>query len=102
MNLKDLLVGAALGALISLGIEFAHHGKPKPVAPPPRAAVSAPVPQIAAPAPNDAHAAWLDRRDLEFDRCATLHGTPTLGFGMRIVCLDSHAVKFLGEEHPPD
>lgn len=50
---------------------------------------------------QDAQDAWLRRRDLEFDKCAALHGTPTLGFGMRVVCLDSHAVKFVGEEHPP-
>lgn len=99
MNLKGLLAGIALGALIGIGIEFVHHNEPKPMAPVvPAQSVS----QVAAPTePNDAQDAWLKRRGLEFDRCATLHGTPTFGFGMRVVCLDSHAVKFLGEEHPP-
>ncbi len=109
MNLRDLLVGAAFGALIASGIEFAHYkferySKPKPaVSAPVASSAPLPVPLIPAqPKSHDAQAAWLGRREIEFDRCATLHGTPTLGFGMRVVCLDSHAVKFLGEEHPPD
>ena len=77
------------------------------VAPHPAPSVSASAP-VSAPQSieerlkhYDAQDAWLKRRDLEFDKCDALHGTPTLGFGMRVVCLDSRVVLFLGEEHPP-
>jgi hypothetical protein len=92
------------GALIALGITFGHRWREQhaPVATKPHATAST-APQVVSPAPTTqtAQDAWLGRRALEFDKCATLHGTPTLGFGMRVVCLDSHAVKFIGEEHPP-
>jgi hypothetical protein len=100
-----------IGALVALVITFEQRWRERhaPVATAPSATASA-APLVFEPAqPIDArlrqHAeqdAWLRRRDLEFDKCAALHGTPTLGFGTRLVCLDSHAVKFLGEQHPPD
>jgi hypothetical protein len=104
VNLKSLLGGAAFGAFIAASIVVSEHyrTKPKPTA------HAAPIvtPAISAEPIEDrlqkydAHDAWLQRRNLEFDKCAAVRGTPTLGFGMRVVCLDSRAVKFLGEEHP--
>lgn len=90
----NLLGGMVFGALVALGITFGYRWR-----------VHSPTP--AQPIEDRlqhqlAQDEWLRRRDLEFDKCAALHGTPTLGFGMRVVCLDPHAVKFLGEEHPPD
>jgi len=100
---------AAIGVLVVLGLFVGLSSRRKPAliaAPNARASAST---QVAFPAPQpieerlrnqDAQDAWLRRRDLEFDKCAELHGTPTLGFGMRVVCLDSRVVKFVGEEHP--
>lgn len=99
------------GAIIALCIDMIVHNHHSPLKPSPSVTRPAPVVSASAePAPqpiekrlnqHTEQELWLQRRDLEFDKCATLHGTPTLGFGMRVVCLDSHAVKFLGEEHPP-
>lgn len=98
-----------LGAIVALVITHGQRWREHPSTPPPKPSASAST-QVVWPAPqpiekrlnqHTEQELWLQRRDLEFDKCATLHGTPTLGFGMRVVCLDSHAVKFLGEEHPP-
>jgi len=108
VNFKNLFTGMVLGAIVALGVTYGQqrwheHTHPHVAAPTPTR------PQVDAPAPqpiedrmreHTAQEEWLRRRDLEFDKCAVLHGTPTFGFGMRVVCLDSHAVKFLGEEHP--
>ena len=110
MNLDGLMKGAVFGAIIA-GIVVAwenhrdlvaHRVHVTPIA---HTAAPTPSANVAWPKQTDesrgAQDAWLGRRALEFDKCAALHGTPTLGFGMRVVCLDSHAVKFIGEEHPP-
>lgn len=106
-----MLPGMLLGAIVALVITFGQRWREQhehSIAPLPKPSATAT--QVAWPAPqpiekrlsqHTEQELWLQRRELEFDKCATLHGTPTLGFGMRVVCLDSHAVKFLGEEHPP-
>ena len=107
MNLKSLLEGMAFGALIAVGVTVWEHYRAKPLPPMPPIVHTGPAfsasaaSQVAVPKSKDAQDAWLQRRNLEFDKCDEMHGTPTLGFGMRVVCLDSHAVKFVGEEHPP-
>jgi hypothetical protein len=100
------------GALVALVITFVQlwrerHTNPLASVGSPHATVSAA--QATAPAQpiddrlrqHEAQDARLRRRDLEFAKCAALHGTPVLGFGMSVVCLDSHVVKFAGEHSPP-
>jgi hypothetical protein len=114
VNFKNMYRGMLFGALVALVVTFGQlwrerHTNPlASVATAPSATASAES-QAASPAQSiddrlhqlDAQDAWLRRRDLEFDKCAALHGTPVLGFGMSVVCLDSHAVKFTGEHSPP-
>jgi hypothetical protein len=103
-----MLIGAIVALVITFGQRWREQHAHPSVATAPRATASA-GPQVTSPAQpiddrlrqQDAQDAWLRRRDLEFDKCATLHGTPVLGFGMSVVCLDSHAVKFTGEHSPP-
>jgi hypothetical protein len=98
VNIKSLLGGMVFGTFIAASLTALDHYRAKPLPPIVRATPALSV--SVEPIEYDAHDAWLKRRELEFDRCAALHGTPTLGFGMKVVCLDSHAVKFIGEEHP--
>jgi len=114
VNLKNTLRGMLFGALVALVITFVQiwrerHTNPlASIATAPRSTASA-EPQVDSPAQpieerlrhQDSQDAWLRRRDLEFAKCAALHGTPVLGFGMSVVCLDSHVVKFAGEHSPP-
>lgn len=110
MNYKSLLEGMAFGALVAVSITVWEHYRVKPLPPMPPIVHTGPAFSASAePAQSiedrlrhyDAHDAWLKRRDLEFDKCDALHGTPVLGFSMKVVCLDSHAVKFVGEPSPP-
>jgi hypothetical protein len=105
VNIKSLLGGMVFGTFIAASLTALDHYRAKPLPPIVRAtpAPSVSVEPIESRLRNyDAHDAWLKRRELEFDRCAALHGTPTLGFGMKVVCLDSHSVKFVGESAPED
>jgi hypothetical protein len=117
VNLRHILSGMLFGTVIALGLYLGSRATKLNLTPAP-STLSSITARIEARTKEleeerdkhfkdqlqhqNANDAWLKRRSVEFDKCAELNGTPTLGFGMRVVCLDSRFVTFMGEQHPPE
>ena len=113
MNIKSLLEGAVFGALIAVSVVVWEHYRAKPL--PPMTPIVHTGPAFSASAEpaqsieerleyqlhhQDAIDAWDRKRDVDFAKCDAMHGTPVLGYNGRMICLDSHFVKLVGEPSP--